>query len=121
MSESITESATESTPADSTTPLCDVCEQPADFEVQLSDDIPHYGLFDETSGHVCFEHAIENEAGAVGIRAHASYIGYPYFKDSSTTGFLKYRSLKTGRLLKLRNFEYPTLKRNSTRKATPSR
>lgn len=96
-------------------PVCMVpgCAQDAAYQLYLKDDIPGYGPWQEEYhpiSHSCHDHAVLNEAGAQGIRADGAYVSYP-LTPTNTSGFIRYKSLKTGRFLLLEDSSYPALKR----------
>jgi hypothetical protein len=94
------------------------CNNPADYDVYVDDDIPGWGKYLESDNycpHICHQHAVDNESGAQGIRAHGSWISYSYTK-MSTPGYTRYKSIVTGKFIPLKDFSYPALRKATKRR-----
>jgi hypothetical protein len=93
------------------------CAQDAAYAVVLKDDSPRNPRFQETSNHcpyICHPHAVENDAGVVGIPADGAYVTYPFVRTGGS-GFLRYKNLRTRRFLEMEDFRYPALQPSPVR------
>ncbi len=78
------------------------CNREAEYEVILYDFYPADGTVffetDLTCPAICRSHAIENEAGANGVRQPRGAVVYPYTNRNRAQGFTIYRPISEAHL-----------------------
>jgi hypothetical protein len=74
------------------------CGKAADVEVILYDvylsEIDLFFEQDYTCPYLCFAHMVENERGALGIRAPRGHVRYPFSNRHDAQGFTIYQPLR---------------------------